>query len=195
MQLIFATHNAHKAQEIAAALPVGIEIITLADLNYLQEIPETGSTLQQNALIKAQTIFQAFGKPCFADDTGLEVDALNGQPGVYSARYAGPEASFADNCNLLLKNLNGIQNRNAAFKTVFCYINENGIPTYLEGEVKGTITNNYAGNAGFGYDPIFLPAGYNQTFAEMSLDEKNSISHRGKAVRLLAEYLTKAQLR
>lgn len=188
MNLIFASQNNHKAQEIASALPLGFSIQTLKELGYNHEIPETGNTLEENARIKAKTVFDLFGKPCFADDTGLEVLELNGAPGVYSARYAGPNASFSDNCSLLLKSLEGIVNRSAKFRTVFCFIDTSGKEFLFTGEVNGIITLNYTGQEGFGYDPVFQPDGFNKTFAEMTLDEKNAISHRGKAVKVFTQF-------
>lgn len=180
--LIFASHNAHKASEIKALLPADIRLHTLEELAFHEEIPETGNTLEENANIKAATIFKKFNLPCFADDTGLEVDALKGAPGVWSARYAGPDATFEDNWKKLLSELGEEKNRSACFRTVICYIDGNGAPHYYEGRVNGSITNFPSGTDGFGYDPVFKPESADRTFAEMSLEEKNKISHRGLAL-------------
>jgi XTP/dITP diphosphohydrolase len=186
--LVFATHNDHKTSEIKTLMPAWVEVKSLNDIGYTKEIPETGTTLEQNALIKAYHIFSKLGVDCFADDTGLEVEALNGAPGVYSARYAGKDVSFAENTALLLKNLEGAENRKARFRTVI-YLIFYGKKWLFEGTVNGTIIKEPRGTAGFGYDPIFVPDGYNKTFAEMSPDEKNGISHRGLAVVKMLNYL------
>jgi XTP/dITP diphosphohydrolase len=186
--LIFASNNAHKLGEIRNLLDNIIEIQSLKDINLEGDIPETSNTLEGNATQKAEWIYSRIGQDCFADDTGLEVEALDGAPGVYSARYAGEGCSFADNVNKLLKALEGQTNRKARFRTVICLI-ENGEKHYFEGIVNGTIVEKGSGNMGFGYDPIFVPDGYNISFAEMPLDEKNKISHRANALVKLREQL------
>lgn len=188
-KLIFATNNKHKVEEVRAALDGIVEIVTLAEAGLNGEIPETADTLQGNALQKAQWVWDRTHTDCFADDTGLEVDALDGAPGVYSARYAGEHCSFDDNINKLLAALDGETNRRADFRTVICLI-ENGEPQYFEGRVDGQIlTERHSNGEGFGYDPIFMPDRFAVSFAEMPLDIKNTISHRGLAVKKLAEYL------
>lgn len=187
-ELIFATHNQNKTEEIRAILPQ-YKVLSLADIKYTDEIDETGTTLRANALIKAQTIFDALGKPCFADDTGLEVHALGGAPGVYSARYAGVPSNAENNMAKLLQELAGAEDRSAAFKTVIAFIDEGGHPHFFEGTVEGDIVFEKAGDKGFGYDPLFRPAGYEQTFAEMTPIQKNEISHRSRAVALFVSYL------
>lgn len=186
--LIFASNNKHKLEEIRNLLEGIVEIKSLKEIGLEGDIPETADTLEGNATQKAEWVYSRTGIDCFADDTGLEVEALNGEPGVYSARYAGENCSFADNVNKLLKALEGHSNRNARFRTAICLI-ENGEKKYFEGIVNGTITTFEAGNEGFGYDPIFLPEVHNKTFAEMPLDIKNKISHRGRAIQKLVEYL------
>lgn len=186
--LIFASNNKHKLEEIRNLLEGIVKIKSLKEIGLEGDIPETADTLEGNATQKAEWVYSRTGMDCFADDTGLEVEALNGEPGVYSARYAGENCSFADNVNKLLKALKGHSNRNARFRTAICLI-ENGEKKYFEGIVNGTITTIEAGNEGFGYDPIFLPEGHNKTFAEMALDIKNKISHRGRATQKLVEYL------
>ena len=189
-QLIFATNNKHKVEEVRAALQGTVEIITLAEAGLSGEIPETADTLQGNALQKAQWVWERSSKDCFADDTGLEVDALDGAPGVYSARYAGEHCSFDDNVDKLLKALEGKENRRADFRTVICLI-EGGKPQYFEGRVDGQIlTERHSNGEGFGYDPIFMPDRFALSFAEMPIDVKNKISHRGLAVQKLANYLS-----
>ena len=188
MRLVFATNNKHKLQEVRDIVGDRVEVLSLADIDCYDDIPETADTLQGNALIKARHIYEKYGLDCFADDTGLEVEALDGAPGVYSARYAGEGCSFADNVNKLLKAMKGQSNRKARFRTVICLI-ENGKKNYFEGIVNGTIVEKGSGNMGFGYDPIFVPDGYDISFAEMPLDEKNKISHRGLATQKLVEYL------
>lgn len=188
-KLIFATNNKHKVEEVRAALAGAVQIVTLAEAGLSGEIPETADTLQGNALQKAQWVWERTGMDCFADDTGLEVDALGGAPGVYSARYAGEHCSFDDNVNKLLAALKGQTNRRADFRTVICLI-ERGEPKYFEGRVDGQIlTERHSNGEGFGYDPIFMPDRFALSFAEMPLDVKNRISHRGLAVQKLAEYL------
>lgn len=188
-RLIFATNNKHKVEEVRAALDGIIEIVTLAEAGLSGEIPETADTLQGNALQKAQWVWDRTHTDCFADDTGLEVDALGGAPGVYSARYAGEHCSFDDNINKLLAALEGKSNRSADFRTVICLI-EGGEPKYFDGRVDGQIlTERHSNGEGFGYDPVFMPDRFALSFAEMPLDVKNTISHRGLAVKKLAEYL------
>ena len=188
-KLIFATNNKHKVEEVRAALGGMVQIVTLAEAGLSGEIPETADTLQGNALLKAQWVWERTGMDCFADDTGLEVDALGGAPGVYSARYAGEHCSFDDNIDKLLAALDGQNNRRADFRTVICLI-EGGEPKYFEGRVDGQIlTERHSNGEGFGYDPIFMPDRFALSFAEMPLDVKNTISHRGLAVQKLVEYL------
>ena len=188
-RLIFATNNKHKVEEVRAALDGLVEVVTLAEAGLHGEIPETADTLQGNALQKAQWVWERTHTDCFADDTGLEVDALGGAPGVYSARYAGEHCSFDDNIDKLLAALDGQENRRADFRTVICLI-EGGKERYFEGRVDGQIlTERHSNGEGFGYDPVFMPDRFAVSFAEMPLDVKNSISHRGLAVKALAEYL------
>ncbi len=190
MKLIFATNNQHKLQEIKKILPSNIELLSLADINFTEDIAETGATFEENAAIKARTIFEKTGIPSFADDSGLAVDALKGAPGVKSARYAGEPANDKNNLALLLKNLENESNRNAAFHTIICYKTATE-ELFFSGKIEGTITEKPSGLNGFGYDPIFIPKGYNLTFAEMMLDQKNSISHRKIAVDGLLGYINK----
>ena len=188
-RLIFATNNKHKVEEVRAALNGIVEIVTLAEAGLSGEIPETADTLQGNALQKAQWVWERTHTDCFADDTGLEVDALGGAPGVYSARFAGEHCSFDDNIDKLLAALDGQTNCKADFRTVICLI-EGGEPKYFEGRVDGQIlTERHSNGEGFGYDPVFMPDRFAVSFAEMPLDVKNTISHRGLAVKKLAEYL------
>lgn len=187
-KLVFATNNAHKLEEIAAILGEKIELLSLKDIGCTADIPETADTLEGNATQKAEYIYQQYGLDCFADDTGLEVEALDGAPGVFSARYAGEGHNSEDNMQKLLQNLQGVTNRKAQFRTVICMIWD-GKKYLFEGICKGEIIEEKRGNAGFGYDPIFVPEGYNQTFAELGNDIKNSISHRAKAVELLCNFL------
>lgn len=187
-KIVFATNNAHKLDEVRHLLKGQYEILSLQDIGFNEDIPEPYETLQENAQTKSRTIFDRFGFDCFADDTGLEVDALNGAPGVYSARYAGPDCSFQDNVNKLLEELKGKENRLANFKTVISLIID-GKEYFFEGRVDGRITETTSGTDGFGYDPIFAPEGNPFTFAEMSLDDKNKISHRGRAVAKLIQFL------
>lgn len=187
-RLIFATNNKHKVEEVRAALNGTVEIVTLAEAGLCGEIPETADTLQGNALQKAQWVWERTHCDCFADDTGLEVEALDGAPGVYSARYAGEHCSFDDNINKLLAALDGCDDRRACFRTVICLM-EQGVPRYFEGRVDGVILTVRHGSEGFGYDPVFMPDRFAVSFAEMPLEVKNRISHRGQAVRALAEYL------
>ena len=188
-RLIFATNNRHKVEEVRAALDGAVEIVTLAEAGLSGEIPETANTLQGNALQKAQWVWERVHTDCFADDTGLEVEALGGAPGVYSARFAGEHCSFDDNIDKLLAALDGEKNRRACFRTVICLI-EGGEPKYFEGRVDGQIlTERHTHGEGFGYDPVFMPDRFAVSFAEMPLAVKNSISHRGLAVAKLVDYL------
>ena len=188
MKLVFATNNKHKLEEVKAILGNKIEILSLNDIDCHDDIPETADTLEGNALIKARYIYEKFGVDCFADDTGLEVEVLNGEPGVYSARYAGEECNPEANMYKLLQNLTGKNNRNAQFRTVIALIIK-GEEKLFNGIVKGTISNEKMGNAGFGYDPIFIPEGFSESFAQMTSDMKNSISHRYRATEELSNYL------
>mgnify|MGYP003498710950 FL=1 len=189
-ELVIATHNKHKLDEIQKLLGDRIKLISLRDLGCNEDIPETGTTLKENAYQKAKYVWDKYGKNCFADDTGLIVEALDGAPGVYSARYAGEHCSFDDNIDLLLENMEGKTNRNASFETVVCLI-QDGKEQYFEGRCDGCILTERYGRGGFGYDPIFMPNGYGESFAEISMEEKNKISHRGKATAKLIKYLLK----
>ena len=188
MKLVFATNNKHKLEEVKAILGNRIEVLSLNDINCHDDIPETADTLEGNALIKARYIYDKFGVDCFADDTGLEVEALDGEPGVYSARYAGEDCNPEANMYKLLQNLTEKNNRNAQFRTVIALIIQ-GEEKLFNGIVKGTISNEKIGNAGFGYDPIFIPEGFSESFAQMTSDMKNSISHRYRATEELSKYL------
>ena len=188
-KLVFATHNAHKVDEVRAILPASVELVGPAALGCHDEIPETGETLRDNALQKVQYIHDRFGVDCFADDTGLEVEALDGAPGVYSARYAGEPADFAKNRAKLLSALAGISNRRAQFRTVVSLI-LNDKTYFFEGIVKGRIIAEERGVGGFGYDSVFVPDGYDKTFAELPAAVKNSISHRARAMEQLNNVLT-----
>jgi XTP/dITP diphosphohydrolase len=187
-KLCFATNNAHKLEEIQAILGDSFELLSLNDIHCKEELPETGNTLEANSLQKAKYLYDNYQVDCFADDTGLEVHALGGEPGVYSARYAGLQRSHSDNVNLLLKNLVNKPDRSARFRTVITLI-QNGKVTQFEGIVNGKIIEDLRGIKGFGYDPIFIPEGYDRTFAEMELIEKIKISHRGRAFEKLVTYL------
>ena len=189
MELIFATNNPHKLEEIQAIVGSHFKILSLNDIGFNEDIPETQPTIEGNALQKAEYIFDRYNKPVFADDTGLEVEALNGEPGVYSARYAGPNCSFSDNVNLLLKNLNNKTDRSSRFKTVIALKMSAHQSESFEGIINGVITETLAGEGGFGYDPIFQPNGFNETFSEMSPKTKNEISHRGLATQKLVTFL------
>lgn len=189
MELIFATHNDHKVKEVAQMLPSYLTMKSLTDINFHDEIDETGKTFEENALLKAKTIFEKTNKNIFADDSGLVIDALDGAPGVYSARYAGT-GKDADNVAKALKELEGKTNRKAYFISIFCLI-LNGKEYFFEGKVNGTISTEILGEDGFGYDPIFIPDGYSKSFAQMTAEEKNNISHRGLAVKKLNDFLTK----
>ena len=187
-QIIFATNNAHKLSEVQAVLGDRFRLVTLAECGITEEIPEDAPTLEGNALQKARYVHERTGADCFADDTGLEVDALGGAPGVHSARYATDGHDFAANNRLLLRNLAGAADRSAHFRTVIALILD-GREYLFEGRVDGRIAESEAGCGGFGYDPLFVPEGFDKTFAEMGADEKNAISHRGRAVRRLVEFL------
>jgi XTP/dITP diphosphohydrolase len=187
-KLVFATNNKHKLDEVRAILEPEFSIVSLAELNCTEDIPETADTLDGNALIKAQYIHDKFGLDCFADDTGLEVDALNGEPGVYSARYAGEDHNAQNNMCKVLAMLGENKNRSARFRTVIALIQEDQT-TYFEGRINGNITLQPRGASGFGYDPIFVPENYVSTFAQLSAEEKNQISHRALAVKKLVNYL------
>lgn len=190
MKIVFATNNANKIYEIQSMLPKSIEIISLESIGCTEEIPETADTIEGNAIMKANYITEKYGYDCFADDTGLEVEVLNGAPGVYSARYAGEQKSAEDNMNKLLQNLEKELNRKAQFKTVIA-LNLNGEQHLFTGIAKGDIISEKIGDKGFGYDPIFRPEGYQETFAQLSLETKNAISHRGKATRELIAFFSK----
>jgi len=189
-KFVFATNNAHKLEEVSTILGSKIELLSMKDINCNVDIPETTDTLEGNALIKAKYIFNNYHLDCFADDTGLEVEALNGAPGVYSARYAGDAHNSEANMQKLLSDLEGIENRKAQFRTVFALIID-GKDHLFEGIVKGVITKNRRGTSGFGYDPIFIPEGYTQTYAEMGNELKNKISHRALATNKLCNFLSK----
>ena len=190
-ELVFATNNAHKLAEIRAILGETMHVLSLNDINCHEDIPEIADTLEGNAALKAEYIFNHYGKDCFADDTGLEVEALNNEPGVYSARYAGGDGHDSEaNMTKLLANMEGKENRKARFRTAICLI-EKGEKQLFEGIVNGQIISARRGDSGFGYDPVFMPEGYTETFAEMGNDEKNKISHRARAVAKLCEYLSK----
>jgi XTP/dITP diphosphohydrolase len=196
MELIFASSNKHKVEEIQQLLDKSYLIKGLADLNFTDEIPEDALTLEGNALLKARFVHNRWGKSCFADDTGLEVEALNGEPGVFSARYSGALADFGGseklrtqaNKDKLLKSLEGVENRKARFRTVIAYI-ENNQEYLFEGIVNGTIANQELGDGGFGYDPLFIPEGFTTSFAQMSLADKNTISHRARATMQFVSWL------
>lgn len=194
MQLVFATNNLNKLKEVQALIPSQIKLLSLNDIGCLEDIPETQHTIEGNAVQKAEYIKTQYGYDCFADDTGLEVDALNGEPGVYSARYAGAQRNADDNMNLLLKKLNDKDNRKAQFKTVITLHLNGNIQTFT-GICRGEITLQKSGKEGFGYDPIFKPNGYEQTFAEMNLELKNKIGHRGKAVNQLVSFLNSSNVK
>lgn len=186
--IVFATGNAHKLAEVQAVLGDEFHLITAAEAGISEDIPETGETLEENASQKSHYLYERSGLDCFADDTGLEVDALDGAPGVHSARYATDGHDFAANNRLLLKNMEGKADRRARFRTVISLI-INGREYQFEGRVEGRISESESGAEGFGYDPLFIPDGCDCTFAEMSAEDKNAISHRGRAVRKLAEFL------
>lgn len=188
MKLVFASNNLNKIKEIQSILKDSIELLSLSDIGCHEEIPETADTIEGNAILKANYVTEKYGYDCFADDTGLEVTALNGEPGVYSARYAGEQKNADDNMNKLLEALSDKSDRSAQFKTDIA-LNINGKQHLFTGIVKGTITLNKAGNGGFGYDPVFQPENYTETFAELPLNIKNKIGHRGKATQQLIDFL------
>ncbi|TDE07005.1 non-canonical purine NTP diphosphatase [Flavobacterium sandaracinum] len=192
MQLVFASNNKNKIYELQSMLPKSITIVSLESIGCLEDIPETAETIEGNAIQKANYVTEKYGFDCFADDTGLEVDALSGEPGVFSARYAGEQRNSEDNMNKLLVNLSDKNNRAAQFKTVIA-LNINGEQHLFTGIAKGKITLEKTGNEGFGYDPIFQPEGFSETFAQLSLNVKNKISHRGKATHQLICFLTEAK--
>jgi XTP/dITP diphosphohydrolase len=187
-QLVFATNNAHKLEEVQAKAGDHIKLLSLDDIGCYDDIEETGLTFNENASIKSNYIYHKYKLNCFGDDSGLEIDALNNEPGIYSARYAGTHGNHEANMDKVLENLKGSTNRKARFRTVISLI-WNGAEHFFEGTVEGTIRRERCGTAGFGYDPIFQPNGYDITFAEMSMDEKNRISHRGRAVDQLIAFL------
>lgn len=189
MQLVFASNNKNKIREIQLLLPESIEILSLEDINCFEDIPETADTIEGNAILKADYVTEKYGYNCFADDTGLEVEALNGDPGVYSARYAGEQKDADDNMDKLLEELKGKANRSAQFKTVIA-LNLNGKQTLFTGIIIGKIIKQKIGANGFGYDPLFVADGYTKTFAELTIEEKSTISHRGLAVRRLVDFLS-----
>ncbi|MCF6128735.1 non-canonical purine NTP diphosphatase [Flavobacterium sp. AS60] len=189
MQLVFASNNQNKIKEIQLLLPTSIQILSLEDIGCFEEIPETADTIEGNAILKANYVTEKYGYNCFADDTGLEVEALNGEPGVYSARYAGEQKGANDNMDKLLLNLKDTSNRVAQFKTVIA-LNLNGKQTLFTGIIKGKIIEEKIGTNGFGYDPIFVADGYTKTFAELTIEEKSKISHRGLAVKQLVDFLS-----
>ena len=188
MKLVFATNNKHKLQEVRDIVGDRVEVLSLSDIDCNDDIPETADTLQGNALIKARYIYEKYGVDCFADDTGLEVEALDGAPGVYSARYAGEECDSEANMKKLLHNLTDKNNRNAQFRTVIALI-INGEERLFNGIVKGVIATEKMGTSGFGYDPIFIPEGFSESFAQMDTSMKNSISHRYRATEELSKFL------
>ncbi|WP_299624227.1 non-canonical purine NTP diphosphatase [uncultured Tenacibaculum sp.] len=190
MKLVFATNNLNKLREVQEMLPQSIELLSLKDINCFEEIEETATTLEGNAKIKADHITNNYNYNCFADDTGLEVEALQGEPGVYSARYAGEPANAENNMNKLLQNLDNKDNRKAQFRTSIC-LNLDGKQFLFDGICKGDILSEKKGEQGFGYDPIFQPEGYSLSFAEMNSADKNAISHRGLAIQKLVDFLKK----
>lgn len=192
MQLVFASNNKNKILELQSMLPETITILSLESIGCFEDIPETAATIEGNAIVKANYVTEKFGYDCFADDTGLEVDALNGDPGVFSARYAGEQRDPDDNMNKLLDALIDKNNRAAQFKTVIA-LNLNGKQHLFTGIAKGEITLEKIGNQGFGYDPIFQPEGFPETFAQLSLEIKNKISHRGKATQQLIHFLKETE--
>ncbi|MFT5601455.1 MAG: XTP/dITP diphosphohydrolase [Flavobacteriales bacterium] len=188
MQIVFATNNSNKVKEIQALIDGKMDILSLKDVQCFEELPETQETLVGNAIQKAQYLYDNYGKDCFADDTGLLISSLNDEPGVYTARYAGPQRDANDNMDLVLTNLEGREDRSAKFQTAIALIIKGTVTTFV-GEARGTIAMSRQGEEGFGYDPIFIPEGEKRSFAEMPLSEKNKISHRGRAVAQLVEFL------
>lgn len=190
-KIVFATNNQHKLSEVKDILAGEVEIVSLAEIGFNDEIPETADTLEGNAELKARYIFEKYALDCFADDTGLEIDALGGKPGVFSARYAGEPSDSKKNMDKVLFEMSEANNRKAQFRTVICLI-ESGKERFFEGKIEGSIAFQPRGTNGFGYDPVFIPGGYNECFAELSSFEKNKISHRAVAVEKLAEYFLKS---
>jgi XTP/dITP diphosphohydrolase len=188
MKLVFASHNQNKVNEIKSLLPKSVEVLSLTDIGFVDEIDETGLTLDENSKIKAKAVLKKTGYFCFADDTGLEIEALNFEPGVFSARYAGDQKNDSENIEKVLLNLKGITNRNARFRTVITLLIGQD-EYYFEGRVDGKIIMEKRGEFGFGYDPIFIPADESRTFAEMTLEEKNQFSHRARAFQKMIEFL------
>ena len=189
MKLCFATNNLHKIQEVQAVVGNAFQLVSLQQIGCLEELPEEQATIEGNSLQKAQYVFDTYKISCFADDSGLEVEALSGEPGVYSAMYAGPQRSHADNIDMLLTNLTGVTNRKANFKTVITFVDSQAQQNQFTGLLHGTILNERKGNNGFGYDPVFQPDGFSKSLAEMSPEEKNNISHRALAVQKLVNFL------
>ncbi len=189
-KIVFATNNMHKLQEVQNIIGNKVEVLSLSDVGFSGEIPEDYETIEENAIQKAQYIYEKTGYACFADDTSLEVDALDGKPGVYSARYAGENVSAKANIEKLLSEMQGVENREAQFRTVIAFVDGKSEFTF-EGNVKGKITNSLSGNNGFGYDPIFMPSTYDKTFAELSAEIKNKISHRANATKKFVEFICK----
>ncbi len=190
MKLVFASNNPNKIKEIQALVPDSIQIVGLNEIGCHEDIPETAATIEGNAILKANYVTEKYGLDCFADDSGLEVDAINGAPGVYSARYAGEPKNDDNNLNKLLLDLKDETQRKANFKTVIC-LNINGQQQLFTGIINGTITHEKKGNNGFGYDPVFRADGHSKTFAELTMEEKSRISHRGIAVKKLIDFLNK----
>ena len=188
MQLVFASNNKNKIKEIQLLVPASIQILSLEDIGCTEDIAETADTIEGNAILKANYVTEKYGYDCFADDSGLEVDALNGEPGVFSARYAGEPKNDENNIAKLLTNLKDVKNKKANFKTVIC-LNSKGKQHLFKGIINGQIIEERIGTNGFGYDPIFVADGYEKTFAELSLEEKSNISHRGIAVKKLIDFL------
>lgn len=193
MKIVFATNNSHKLEEIRKIAGSDIQVLSLSDIDCYEEIAETGNTLRENALIKARYVHDKFGYDCFADDTGLQVEALGGAPGIYSARYAGEHCNPEDNMAKILRELIHKKNRSAKFKTVIALV-RNSETFFFEGSIKGRITYAKRGENGFGYDPVFQPDGFEETFAEIGCTEKNKISHRALAVNKLIDFLSKSNL-
>ena len=190
MKIVFATNNPNKLSEIKQLMPEGIDILSLKDIECFDELPETSDTLEDNAAQKAYYVYDNYGHNCFSDDTGLEIEVLDGRPGVYSARYAGPECRAEANIQKILAEMKGEENRDAAFRTIISLVID-GREFQFEGQVEGQIIPEKWGDQGFGYDPIFLPDGYEESFAQMTVEEKNIISHRGLAVKKLIQFLQK----
>jgi XTP/dITP diphosphohydrolase len=190
MKICFATNNKNKIKEVRSLLPESMTLLSLEDIGCLEELPETHNTLEENSMEKATYVFEKYGVPCFADDSGLEVNALNGEPGAHSAMYAGSQRSDDDNMNLLLAKLEGQIDRQACFRTIITLMGWEKEPVVFEGRINGTIQESKKGNNGFGYDPLFVPDGHTVTFAEMSSESKNAISHRAIATNKLATYLS-----